>query len=262
MKPSTTWSPGLRPSTPGPVSTTVPAPSCPPTMGNPHGMSPVTTCIRLAQAAGTHLDEYLTTFRWIEIDLFDTPRFAAVPQDGRLCLHVHPSSKVRLQCRRETASHAVAATECSVSGHFATRARSPARRPVDGAPHRRYPVGRPAKVLVEIQLRSGTSHRWNTFWSGPGLIAVTSRSLRRSSRWSTRVTLRLMCRCGTESSRSLRARQRRLRQLPQPDRCATDPGERARNGKLVATTEFAATTQQATTGWGGPATVSAGSATR
>src|SRR5258708_25051064 len=40
----TTESPSLTWSTPGPTSTTLPAPSCPPTTGNGIGMSPVTRC--------------------------------------------------------------------------------------------------------------------------------------------------------------------------------------------------------------------------
>ena len=43
MNDSTTWSPGSRPSTPGPTSVTIPAPSWPPSTGKPAiGMSPVT----------------------------------------------------------------------------------------------------------------------------------------------------------------------------------------------------------------------------
>jgi hypothetical protein len=33
MKPSTTWSPSLSPTTPGPTFVTTPAPSCPPSTG-------------------------------------------------------------------------------------------------------------------------------------------------------------------------------------------------------------------------------------
>ncbi len=44
MKPNTTWSPGLRSVTPGPTSSTTPAPSWPPMIGSGTGMSPVTRC--------------------------------------------------------------------------------------------------------------------------------------------------------------------------------------------------------------------------
>ena len=43
-KPSTTWSPGARPVTPGPTSSTTPAPSWPPMTGRGTGMSPVSRC--------------------------------------------------------------------------------------------------------------------------------------------------------------------------------------------------------------------------
>ena len=43
-KPSTTWSPGARPVTPGPTSSTTPAPSWPPMIGRGTGMSPVSRC--------------------------------------------------------------------------------------------------------------------------------------------------------------------------------------------------------------------------
>jgi hypothetical protein len=39
-----TRSPGARPVTPGPASSTIPAPSCPPMIGTAVGRSPVTTC--------------------------------------------------------------------------------------------------------------------------------------------------------------------------------------------------------------------------
>ena len=42
--PKTTWSPGASPRTPGPTSSTTPAPSCPPMMGSEPGRSPVTRC--------------------------------------------------------------------------------------------------------------------------------------------------------------------------------------------------------------------------
>src|SRR6266568_2408605 len=42
MNDSTTWSPGDSPETPGPTSSTTPAPSWPPTTGNGIGTSPVT----------------------------------------------------------------------------------------------------------------------------------------------------------------------------------------------------------------------------
>ena len=88
MKPNTTWSPGARPVTPGPTSSTTPAPSWPPMIGNTPPRSPVTRC-----SSEWHMPEAASLTRTspclgrVELDRLDAPVGVELPQDGGFGLH-------------------------------------------------------------------------------------------------------------------------------------------------------------------------------
>ncbi len=80
----TTGSPTSTSVTPGPTSTTRPAPSCPPTIGNGDGqVTGHQVLVGVAQAAGGEPEQHLARTGRIELDLLDLPLAAQPPEHRR-----------------------------------------------------------------------------------------------------------------------------------------------------------------------------------
>src|SRR6266481_2904493 len=82
-----TWSPFLTLATPGPTSTTMPAPSWPRIAGNrPSGSAPEEV-VGMTDAGGFHLDKDFAGFRPVQLDVHDRQRLALFECNGGTCFH-------------------------------------------------------------------------------------------------------------------------------------------------------------------------------
>ncbi len=80
---STTWSPTAMPLTSSPTASTMPAPSCPNTLGNiSAGQEALEMDVGVAQAGGDDAHQHLVGARALEIDLVEDEVPALLVHDG------------------------------------------------------------------------------------------------------------------------------------------------------------------------------------
>src|SRR6266851_1167492 len=97
-----TWSPVFTLVTPGPTSTTMPAPSWPRIAGNGAGEREL---VGVADARRLHLDQHLAGFRPVEIDLGHRERLALVQGDGSAAFHGSSSPRRKFQSSNPIRCH-------------------------------------------------------------------------------------------------------------------------------------------------------------